>query len=162
MDTNDFTSTAAAMVAANDRVPSQRSGDDGWEDGAVTLAEFLMARYDEEEAMARATSYNERDLAQQPHSITCGYRMTELSVNPECICRWPDRVLAECEANRCIVGLHTGPDYWDSPDFHLCADSMINNDECPTLRALALPYADHEDYQPEWAGNDESPAATRG
>ena len=63
---------------------------------------------------------------------------------------WTVRWLAECAAKRQIVHLHSGPDYWKSPDFHLCVDSMTNNDECDTLHALAMPYADHPDYRPEW------------
>lgn len=50
----------------------------------------------------------------------------------------PARVLAECEAKRRIVARH---DRDDSTSF---------GQPCQTLRLLALPYADHSDYRPEW------------
>ncbi len=56
--------------------------------------------------------------------------------------RWdPARVLAECDAKRRIV------ERWqlgegDPEDHHPVPDEV--------LRLLALPYADHESYQPEW------------
>jgi hypothetical protein len=61
-----------------------------------------------------------------------------------------DRVLAKCEAKRRIVALH-----WDTdPSCARCAnpdDEMTNEPwPCATLRLLALPYADHSDFQPEW------------
>jgi hypothetical protein len=51
------------------------------------------------------------------------------------------RSLADCEAKRRIVRMHQPPTIcgWD------CRDGR-----CPTLRALALPYADHPDYREEW------------
>lgn len=85
----------------------------------------------------------------------------------------PARVLAEVDAKRRILGLHNIPAVvspkmaafglrkGESPeDDRRCAgcglDSMddpITPDvsACPILRALALPYADHPDYNPEWA-----------
>jgi hypothetical protein len=54
-----------------------------------------------------------------------------------------ERGQLECEAKRRIVELHRAKDNgfcthcnWKWP--------------CVTLRLLALPYADHPDYQPEW------------
>ena len=44
-----------------------------------------------------------------------------------------NRALAECEAKRRIVEVHG----------HRCP--------CATLRALAQPYRDHPDFDPEWA-----------
>ncbi len=79
----------------------------------------------------------------------------------------PARVLAECEAKRRIVDLHpiyrgprilavdsSGIDY----GCELChATSNIDDESvieavgaCDTLRALALPYADHPEFRPEW------------
>ncbi|MFJ7269409.1 DUF6221 family protein [Streptomyces sp. NPDC099050] len=84
----------------------------------------------------------------------------------------PARVLAEVDAKRRILLLHNIPAVvspkmaafglrkGESPeDDRRCAgcglDSMddpITPDvsECPILRALALPYADHPDYREEW------------
>jgi len=75
--------------------------------------------------------------------------------------RWdPARVLAECEAKRRIVEWHpavsgTGR---DGEPVIGCANCIGSEDgqsftiagPCLTLRLLALPYADHPDYQPEW------------
>lgn len=62
----------------------------------------------------------------------------------------PARVLAECDAKRRIVALHSYE--WMGPDD--AAEKGCECDyeawPCPTLRLLALPYADHEDYRQEW------------
>jgi hypothetical protein len=62
------------------------------------------------------------------------------------------RMLAECDAKRRIVEHHgsNGDD-----DFALCVIcTEVGPDAqgwpCQTLRLLALPYADHPDYRPEW------------
>jgi len=61
----------------------------------------------------------------------------------------PARVLADCEAKRRIVGLHERRPDW--PDCQECGDrDDIKPWPCSTLRLLALPYADHPDYRPEW------------
>ena len=63
----------------------------------------------------------------------------------------PARVLAECDAKRRIVELHTGE--------HECSvydhDGEIDHcqyvlGDCSTLRLLALPYADRDGYREEW------------
>lgn len=63
----------------------------------------------------------------------------------------PERVLAECDAKRRIVELHTGE--------HECSvydhDGEIDHcqyvlGDCSTLRLLALPYADRDGYREEW------------
>lgn len=67
----------------------------------------------------------------------------------------PARVLAECDAKRGIVELHKEvlverPD--DDVGIPYDALCEVENDDfpCATLRLLALPYADHEDYREEW------------
>jgi hypothetical protein len=50
-------------------------------------------------------------------------------------------MLAECEAKRRIVERVAPPD-----ELHDSGDCS----ECDVTRLLALPYADHADYQPEW------------
>lgn len=59
----------------------------------------------------------------------------------------PDqRALAECAAKRAIAGLHkVGADKCDEHN------AMFESIPCPTIRALAAVYADHPDYQQEWA-----------
>jgi hypothetical protein len=64
------------------------------------------------------------------------------------IAHWdPARVLAECEAKRRVVELHR-TDATD-PEVIVCAVCLYGP-PCETLRLLALPYADHPDYRPEW------------
>lgn len=74
----------------------------------------------------------------------------------------PARVLAECEAKRCIVELHftangTSPDgppccnrctEWDDYPYRVVAGD--DPWPCVTLKLLALPYASHPDYDPLW------------
>jgi hypothetical protein len=68
----------------------------------------------------------------------------------------PARVLAQCEAVRRIVETHRG--------WHVCPNAGNDGytdygdgsgDEwepiCPTLLALAQPYADHPDFDPAWS-----------
>lgn len=59
----------------------------------------------------------------------------------------PARVLAECEAKRLIVHRHHAP--------HECPGNgpqtyYRTELGCPTVRDLALPYADHPDYDEAW------------
>ena len=97
------------------------------------LTEFLRARLAEDERDARK-------LAESDHRpVLC----LATTVNH------PERLLLEVEAKRRIVDLHTGPQF-GRPDAHLCQDAMIADDWCETLRALALPYADHDDYDERW------------
>lgn len=68
----------------------------------------------------------------------------------------PARVLAETAAKRAILELHGGALVPAS----CCAREMegysviewydARTDPCPTLRALAAPYAEHPDFKPEW------------
>ena len=126
-----------------------------WEGGGMSnLAEFVLARVAEDEATARAVTGPEWSAA------TCEW-WGDLG---DYVGRHdPARVLAECEAKRRIVEIH--------PDEHgtcfACSDGddggcsdpeccgsgpipMFKDWPCPTLRWLALPYADHADYRQEW------------
>lgn len=67
----------------------------------------------------------------------------------------PARVLAECDAKRNIVELHTGSHecsgYNDTTgDFDNCL-WVLDGDSCTTLRLLATPCSYHPDYRQEWA-----------
>lgn len=90
----------------------------------MTLTEFLLARIYEDEERARS-----------PHLRTVYVGQTRADV----------RELAECEAKHRIVG-SCSPDYQDSLE--------SGDDTTPlaveVLRALALPYADHPDYDEAW------------
>ena len=56
------------------------------------------------------------------------------------------RVLAECEAKRRVVELHPEGDH-DCPGQDW---TRWPPGPCLTLRALALPHADHPDFREEW------------
>lgn len=56
----------------------------------------------------------------------------------------PTRALYECTAKRMIVAIHSV-----SPATQRCAHDKTRY-PCLTLRALALPYADHPDFRVEW------------
>ena len=113
---------------------------------AMTLTDFLLARIAEDEAVAERLRHKSAGdpWGWQPRQLeTCDKARVDYP---------PARVLAECEAKRRIVEMHGG--------FHECEDGNQHgpggegSDEftqpCPTLRLLALPYADHPDYREEW------------
>ena len=95
----------------------------------MTLTDFLLARIAEDEAAARAVDGRYEDA--QWHSKPGDH-----------LDRWgPERVLAECVSKRWIV--NRGPDSCSGPDGHI--------QHAMALEALALPYVDHPDFDPEWA-----------
>jgi len=136
------------------------------------LTEFLLARIAEDESAARAVTDIDADewsvdvMAPSPalHPLvtyaTDKYR-TQLAQQQD-----PARVLADCDAKRLILAIHgasipTGdPVYspsWSSDDW--CVGCGYENngehvtehiDDCPILRALALPFATHPDFREEW------------
>ena len=95
----------------------------------MTLIEFLLARIAEDENGSASL-----------HRIGCNFMIDGLGGAPldSCDCDGPARVLAECEAKQLLVK-------YEAQWLH---DPLI-----PTfvLRVLSLPYADHPDYQQEWA-----------
>jgi hypothetical protein len=105
------------------------------------LADFLLARIDEESSLA----YSADQDAQTLDPIT-----DDLSAEPGDhrilhMFRWsPARVLADCEAKRRIV-----EDYLAQLNSHRSGWDARTPRDLP-LRALALPYSDHPDYQDEW------------
>lgn len=102
------------------------------------LTDFLLARIAEEEAVAREAVQDERQLAED-YSLVAG---TNGAVEVG-----PARVLAECEAKREIVEHRQRIDRNASDtEWH----SGYSDGNYDALRALALPYADHEDYRKEW------------
>ena len=132
----------------------------------MTLTEFLLARVAEDERVARAASissgadwstkevepWGEIVDGSSPQGNPRAYGDdTELWDHEGALGMWPEtarhvahfdpaRMLAECEAKRDIIG------------FVLAAESGIEQlrPDDRAMRALALPYADHPDYQPEW------------
>lgn len=115
----------------------------------MTLTEFLLARIADDEAVARQANPHHNDdiddwgaqtdaearWDRQPHGQRCAWRLGE-GMADKCECGYPARVLAECEAKRRIVDIYRSE--WEM--------DPINE----TLRLLALPYADHPDYDEKW------------
>lgn len=110
------------------------------------LVAFLRARLDDDEQAAReaAVWWGDADEpGEAPHwrPVPCGHIWNDQDggIADEVADRHaahiarhdPARVLAEVEAKRRMVDEH-------------------GNGTCRTLRLLALPYADHPDYRPEW------------
>jgi hypothetical protein len=133
----------------------------------MTLTEFLLARIAEDEAAARAVP-ELRDLSPYGGQESISHALNTFASEdgyprqkypPEIPAHYsrhdPARVLAECGAYRAIVELHVRHDWLpvgrDECAECGCADDRSVDWPCPTLRALASVYADHPDYQPEWA-----------
>lgn len=93
---------------------------------------FLTARLDEDEA----------SIAEGDCPCVDGGLM------PTC----PERVFQEVEVKRRIVELHKGDHQCSTYNHHGDIDSyaLALDGDCSTMRLLALPYADHPDYQREW------------
>jgi hypothetical protein len=109
-----------------------------------TLAEFLLARITEDEADWLEEISNRAIFPDRP-----GSSVTIV----------PAKMLAECEAKRRIVKLHSSsrvcPTCAGDPSIVYgrrtgAALPTAKAMPCPTLRLLALPYADHPEFQPEW------------
>lgn len=90
---------------------------------ATGLSDFLLARIAEDEAHVRR--------------FAGGTAGGDALINPT-------RLLYECTAKRMIVAVHSF-----SPATHRCAHDRTRY-PCLTLRAVALPYADHPDFRAEW------------
>lgn len=140
----------------------------------MTLSEFLLARIAEDEAVARAATEGPWECANVHQSYRvqtvkrCGASPEPLAItmdseglsdsidatDGEHVARWnPARVLAECEAKRRIVMLHHCAPAVGEPWDPVCTVEgygVTTPNDCDTLRALALPYADHPDYRDEW------------
>lgn len=119
----------------------------------MTLTEFLLARIAEDEAVARDEFVRDR-WDEGP------VYFWQYSEEDAAIATSTARVLAECEAKRCIAHLH-GPKPGASDECKSCAqgwEDLTYGDAgftpepypCLTAKNLALPYADHPDYRDEW------------
>lgn len=126
-----------------------------------TLAEFILARVAEDEAMARVRPEHyapfEREWEWCPKART--EPLGDLGgPDDPCECgvdSWqPDpRALRESRAMRRIVALHDGAHecscYDHTGDVNNCA-WVLDGDDCSTLRDLAEVWSDHPDYRQEW------------
>jgi hypothetical protein len=127
----------------------------------MEIAEFLLARIAEDEAVARAalreSSYEWSDNA-FTEAVELAQGEGAVEVATAHIARWdPARVLAECEAKRRIIHACTHEvENWvtvrpgvrqNMPVRVPWGDDDLYED---ALRLLALPFADHAAYQQEW------------
>ena len=136
----------------------------------MDLKTFLLARIAEDEAVARAAVDKDgRWHVDRSHPLYESVVQGDIHIYDEGghtaeqaahIARHdPARVLAECAAKRAIVDRHRrDPDvqrmiYGDIYPCTECGDADDSPMEwpCPTMRILAAVYADHPDYQSEWA-----------
>lgn len=120
-------------------------GETTTEEGGMTLAEFLLARLEEDQV--------KRAVMREWHAEGCDHLPDPSSeYTYPCNCGVPERMAREVEAKRRIVELHTAAD----GDWHECRGrygtaAFSDAEPCDTLRLLALPYADHPDYDRSWA-----------
>jgi hypothetical protein len=102
------------------------------------LSEFVMARAADDEELARQYGDPGRLSSGLVWATDVNRRMLEVD---------PSRVVAECEAKRRIAAELV--DAVSSYEGKLGPEGEVTRLSF-VLRALALPYADHPDYQPEW------------
>lgn len=104
----------------------------------MTITEFLLARIEEEEV---ALGLNLGDAVPLPQA-----RATAAAES-----MYRRRKRAECEAKLLIVSMHAEPIGRAGPPIGCpeCGGAQLQ--PCRTMRALALAYLDHADYDPAWS-----------
>lgn len=113
----------------------------------MSITKFLEARIAEDEAVVAHSS---------PHERTGGYTYADVGALSEVLTVGTERVLAECEAKRAIIALHSQSGMrWEgfpraNKQVTYCLEDQ-HPSPCSTLRTIAAVYKDHPDYQQEWA-----------
>jgi hypothetical protein len=144
------------------------------------LVAFLRARLDEDEQAARAVHVppdwhqgpgddpewaSDEMVLWWPPEFHTPYEQDKhwrgLTVNTPELAAYlarhdPARVLAEVDAKRRLLKMHTTRRRTFTPGKPIvegvtCPICYRADGACSTLRVLALPYAQHPDYRPEWA-----------
>jgi hypothetical protein len=114
-----------------------------------TLADWLLERIAEDEADAKTAAGSRPDWEWTDIAVGTYYLHAAHVRRHD-----PARVLAECEAKRRIVEEHPQTASIRHPvtdnKIYVCATCDSEATPCPTLRLLALPYADHPEFKPEW------------
>jgi len=121
------------------------------------LVEFLLARYDEDQARLRKLLAG----AQQARAMIKEQQMQLLGRLVPGWALWPDveqtvtAALAVVDVHRRILDRHRGvayPNPGDTPvDLACTGDGRPHYpDECFELRLLALPYVTHPDFEQRW------------
>jgi hypothetical protein len=117
-----------------------------------TLTDFLLARIAEDEEAGTAGDHWDLSGSPMPDVPVQFWDYGETHIGYR-------RFLAECEAKRLIVAEHSGDDAEEAALCETCNDlsnpylfdfGRLKPYPCPTLRALALPYAEHPDLREEW------------
>lgn len=108
----------------------------------MTIVEFLTARYAEEEQAARAADEYSRRVS-GPDRPDAGM---QLNMDLPALIVDERRVLREVAAKRLVIEMHPAVD----GRCEGCGIELENPTGCLTLRALALPYAEHPDFDPAW------------
>lgn len=111
------------------------------------LAEWLTEQVREDMRLVTERTEDGLTLDDSWHTRQCGYYQGEHMV--PCDCAVPERVLHDCATKQQVVAIHirqdNGPDQADS-----CWTCEGEDWPCPTLRLLALPYADRPGFREEW------------
>jgi len=139
------------------------------------LVAFLLARLDEDQAIALGVSIGPRKpelwiaklwpfgKAPRNWAVDCPFGAVVVDGAFEAsaahIARHnPARVLAEIAAKRAIIDAHPNVNDGDCGTcvragwgYPTHGGSTIEHWPCPTLRLLAAPFADHEDFDPAWS-----------
>jgi hypothetical protein len=106
------------------------------------VAEFLLSRLADDEMVALVAARGDEVFGPLAQYADDEYDPRLLHAQ-----RWrPDRIRIEIETRKHIVQIH-------STEAHRCPgvdDSRPEPTGCPTLRLLALTYADHPQYRDEW------------
>lgn len=119
----------------------------------VTLAGFLAARLDEDEAAAKAQAQRGTVVMYTDGEPTQAEAEYFATISPA-------RVLREVEAKRRILSEHTMEPGLFPPSCSRCyeTNTAAYPEEwepllwpCPTVRDLAAVYSDHPGYDPGWA-----------
>ena len=108
----------------------------------MELTEFLLARIAEDGEEIGAWTH--RDEGAGPN----GLGWAEVGAISEVLMISHGRMLRECEAKRRVVDVHS-PDHLE-PDICATCSSHAEGYPCRTLLFLALPYADHPDFDEDW------------
>lgn len=128
------------------------------------LVQFLRDRLDEDETLARAATpgpWKQSGIGEYGWGVS--FNRPGSGVEAEdtdqgradadhIALHHPGRVLAEVEAKRQILTWHRKPTESEFNDgtYRTMGCRCYGGWPCPTLRALALSYADHPDYDQAW------------
>lgn len=122
------------------------------------LTAFLVARLADDEAYARNAFGDHNDAGPDWHeqwsgALNIGDAEDLVNTNDSQVSRFmerfdPARILREVEAKRLVIAEYES--VVESADLSNDADRALVSSLRGAVKALALPYSDHEDYREEW------------